>query len=136
MKGLTRISISISPQLLEEFDEVLEERGYENRSKGIRDALNDYIFRFQWMNEMEGERVGLIAVIYDYHSAGVLEDLNNVQQEYKDYINSVMHFDLSEDKCMEVVVMKSDIEHIKKANAKIKDFNGVEKVMLTSAGRK
>ena len=62
---MIRISMSLPNKLLADFDEVLKERGYQSRSKGIRDALQDYILRYQWMNEMEGERVGVITVIYD-----------------------------------------------------------------------
>ena len=51
--------MSLPKKLLADFDEVLKERGYQSRSKGIRDALQDYIVRYQWMNSMEGERIGL-----------------------------------------------------------------------------
>ena len=47
-----RISMSLPKKLLAEFDEVLKDRGYQSRSKGIRDALSDYILRYQWMNEI------------------------------------------------------------------------------------
>ena len=53
--SMMRISMSLPKKLLADFDEVLKERGYQSRSKGIRDALQDYIVRHQWMNEMEGE---------------------------------------------------------------------------------
>lgn len=59
-----RISMSLPKKLLADFDEVLKQRGYQSRSKGIRDALQDYIVRYQWMNSMEGERIGIITIIY------------------------------------------------------------------------
>ena len=40
---MMRISMSLPKKLLAEFDEVLKDRGYQSRSKGIRDALSDYI---------------------------------------------------------------------------------------------
>ena len=67
---MMRISMSLPKKLLAEFDEVLKDRGYQSRSKGIRDALSDYILRYQWMNEMEGQRVGVITIIYDHHFTG------------------------------------------------------------------
>ena len=48
--SMMRISMSLPKKLLADFDEVLKERGYQSRSKGIRDALQDYIVRHQWMN--------------------------------------------------------------------------------------
>ena len=56
---MMRISMSLPKTLLNEFDEVLKDRGYNSRSKGIRDALKDYIVRYQWMRDIEGDRVGI-----------------------------------------------------------------------------
>ena len=44
---MMRISMSLPKKLLADFDEVLKERGYQSRSKGIRDALQDYIVTFR-----------------------------------------------------------------------------------------
>jgi CopG family nickel-responsive transcriptional regulator len=131
-----RISMSLDPKLLEDFDEVLHDRGYKSRSKGIRDALKDYILRHQWMNEMEGDRIGIIAVIYDHHSIGVMEDLTNVQHEYREHINAVMHVHMTETQCLEVIVVKGDVKYIRELTEKIMSLRGVEHVKLTSTGIK
>lgn len=57
--SMMRISMSLPKKLLADFDEVLKERGYQSRSKGIRDALQDYIVRHQWMNEMKEKELEL-----------------------------------------------------------------------------
>jgi len=62
MSKTNRIAISLPKELLDEFDEVLRDRHYHSRSKGIRDAMKDYIVRYKWMNEMEGERVGTFII--------------------------------------------------------------------------
>jgi CopG family nickel-responsive transcriptional regulator len=131
-----RISMSIDSKLLEDFDEVLHDRGYQSRSKGIRDALKDYLLRYQWMNEMEGDRIGIIAVIYDHHSIGVMEDLTNVQHEYSQHINAVMHVHMTETQCLEVIVVKGDVSYIRELTEKIMSLRGVEHVKLTSTGIK
>jgi CopG family nickel-responsive transcriptional regulator len=131
-----RISMSIDSKLLGDFDEVLHDRGYQSRSKGIRDALKDYLLRYQWMNEMEGDRIGIIAVIYDHHSIGVMEDLTNVQHEYSQHINAVMHVHMTETQCLEVIVVKGDVSYIRELTEKIMSLRGVEHVKLTSTGIK
>ncbi|CDG64597.1 MAG: nickel-responsive transcriptional regulator NikR [Euryarchaeota archaeon] len=131
-----RISMSLDSKLLEDFDEVLHDRGYQSRSKGIRDALKDYLLRYQWMNEMEGDRIGIIAVIYDHHSIGVMEDLTNVQHEYSQHINAVMHVHMTETQCLEVIVVKGDVSYIRELTEKIMSLRGVEHVKLTSTGIK
>ena len=72
-KTSSRISISLPTKLLKEFDEVLRIRTYDSRSKGIQDALKDYIVRYNWMNEMEGNRVGTLSVIYNHNYPGVMK---------------------------------------------------------------
>ncbi|AAB85243.1 nickel-responsive transcriptional regulator NikR [Methanothermobacter thermautotrophicus] len=129
---MMRISMSLPKKLLNEFDEVLRDRGYQSRSKGIRDALKDYIVRYQWMNEMEGERIGIIAVIYDHHYTGVMEDLADIQHDYREYINAVMHVHMTERHCLEVIVVKGDVAKIRELTEKMMRLKGVEHVRLTS----
>jgi len=132
-----RISMSLPKDLLNEFDEVLRDRGYQSRSKGIRDAIKDYIVRYQWMKEMEGERVGVIAVIYDHHYTGVMEDLADIQHAYREYISAVMHVHMTERHCLEVIVVRGDVEKIRELTEKMMRLKGVEHVRLisTSTGK-
>lgn len=129
---MMRISMSLPKKLLSEFDEVLKDRGYQSRSKGIRDALKDYIVRYQWMNEMEGDRIGILAVIYDHHYTGVMEDLTDIQHDFREYISAVMHVHMTEKYCLEVIVVKGDVSYIRKLTEKIMRLKGVEHVKLTS----
>ncbi|GAB4317277.1 MAG: nickel-responsive transcriptional regulator NikR [Methanobacteriaceae archaeon] len=129
---MMRISMSLPKKLLNEFDDVLRDRGYQSRSKGIRDALKDYIVRYQWMNEMEGDRIGIIAVIYDHHFTDVMEDLTDIQHDYRDYINAVMHVHMTEKYCLEIIVVKGDVKYIRELTEKIMRLKGVEHVRLTS----
>ena len=128
-----RISMSLPKKILNEFDDVLKDRGYQSRSKGIRDALQDYILRYQWMNEMEGERVGIITAIYDHHYTRVMEDLTEIQHNYKDYVNSTMHVHMTEKYCLEVIIVKGDVKYIRELTEKIMRLKGVEHVKLTSS---
>lgn len=131
-----RISMSIDSKLLGDFDEVLHDRGYQSRSKGIRDALKDYVLRYQWMNEMEGEKFGTISVIYDRHAIGIKEGLTEVQHKYRQYINSVMHVHMTETQYLEVIVVKGDVNYLRKLTENIMRLSGVEHVKLTSTGIK
>ncbi len=133
---MIRISMSLPKKLLKEFDEVLDERGYNSRSKGIRDALQDYILRYQWMNEMEGERIGILAVIYDHGYIGVMEDLTDIQHDFREYISAVMHIHMTGKYCLEVITLKGDIKYIRDLTEKIMSLKGVEHVKLTSTGIK
>jgi CopG family nickel-responsive transcriptional regulator len=129
---MMRISMSLPQKLLTEFDDVLKDRGYNSRSKGIRDALKDYIVRYQWMRDMKGDRVGIVAVIYDHHYTGVMEDLTNIQHQFREYINANMHIHMTENKCLEVIVVKGDAQQIRDLTEKTMRLKGVEHVKLTT----
>jgi CopG family nickel-responsive transcriptional regulator len=129
---MMRISMSLPKEILNDFDEVLKDRGYSSRSKGIRDALKDYILRYQWMNGMEGDRIGLVTVIYDHHHTGVMEDLMDVQHDYTDCIHSTMRVQMTEKYFLDVIVVNGDVKVIRDLTNKIMRLKGVEHVKLTS----
>lgn len=129
---MIRISMSLPNKLLADFDEVLKDRGYQSRSKGIRDALQDYILRYQWMNEMEGQRVGVITVIYDHHFTGVMEKLADIQHDYRQEISASMHIHMTKKYCMEVIIVNGEVTHIRDLTERMMRLKGVEHVKLTS----
>ncbi|WP_409197746.1 nickel-responsive transcriptional regulator NikR [Methanobrevibacter acididurans] len=129
---MMRISMSLPKKLLADFDEVLKDRGYQSRSKGIRDALKDYIVRYQWMNEMEGQRIGVITVIYDHFFTGVMENLAEIQHDFRDEINASMHIHMTNKYCMEVIVVNGDVNNIRELTERMMRLKGVDHVKLTS----
>ena len=129
---MMRISMSLPKKLLSDFDEVLKDRGYQSRSKGIRDALQDYIVRYQWMSEMEGNRIGIITIIYDHHFTGVMEDLAEIQHGFREEIITSMHIHMTEKYCMEIIIVNGDIQNIRALTEKMMRLKGVEHVKLTS----
>jgi Predicted transcriptional regulators containing the CopG/Arc/MetJ DNA-binding domain and a metal-binding domain len=128
---MDRISMSIPKKLLNDFDDILRDRGYQSRSKGIRDAIKDYIIRYHWMNEIKGERVGVLTIYYDYHYTGVMEELKDIQNRFYDHIKTVIPLNISKNVCLDVVVVESSINHIKDMKERIQRLNGVEYVKLS-----
>lgn len=127
-----RVSMSLPEALLEDFDNVLADRAYTSRSKGIRDALNDYILRYKWMNEIEGNRVGVISIIYDYNYKGLMKKIADSKHEFKDYVDASMYIYLTDIYCLEIVAVKGDISKIKELIEKIMRLKGVKNVKLIS----
>lgn len=130
---MIRISMSLTKKLLEELDEVLEDRKYPSRSKGIRDALKDYIIRYKWMKEMEWKRIGVISVIYNQNSPNALENLTDIQHNFRKYINSVLHIYLNVNQCLEVIVVKGDMEYLRDLTEKIMKLKCIEHTKLISS---
>ena len=70
----------------------------------------------------------ILAVIYDHHHTGVMEDFMDIQQEFRKYINAVMHLHMTEKFCLEVIIVKGDVKYIRELSEKIMRLKGVEHV--------
>jgi len=129
---LTRIGVSLPKNLLGNFDEVINYRGYSSRSEGIRDAIRSYITHYKWMADVKGERQGVITMIYDHDQRGLLTTLTDIQHEFVDSIQVSLHSHLSEDRCLEVVLVKGDGSQLKSLAERLMSQKGVDSVKLTT----
>ena len=83
------------------------------------------------MKEMKGERIGIILVIYDKNSPNVLDNLTDIQHNFRKYINSVLHVYLNVNQGLEVIVIKGDMEYIRCLTEKIMKLKGIVHTKLT-----
>lgn len=129
---LMRIGVSLPEKLLSRFDEIILQRGYSSRSEGIRDAIRNYIVHYEWMSDVQGERVGVITLVYSHAQRGLVDNLTEIQHEFGGIIQSSLHVHLDIDNCLEVVVLKGDGQDVRKAAEKMMALKGVKHVKLTT----
>lgn len=129
---LMRVGISLPENLLNKFDEIILQRGYSSRSEGVRDAIRSYIVNFEWMSDVQGERVGVITIVYSHTQRGLADNLTEIQHEFGDLIQSSLHVHLDHDNCLEVVVLRGEGQDVRKAAEKMMSLKGVKHVKLTT----
>ena len=129
---LTRIGVSLPEKLLGTFDEIILKRGYSSRSEGIRDAIRNYIVHYEWMSDVQGERVGVITLVYSHAQRGLVENLTEIQHDFGEIIQSSLHVHLDHDNCLEVVVLKGEGQEVRKAAERMMSLKGVKHVKLTT----
>jgi len=127
-----RIGISLPENLLNTFDEIIMNRGYSSRSEGVRDAIRNYIVNFEWMSNVDGERVGVITILYDHSQRGLMDNLTEIQHDFGSIIQSSLHVHLDQDICLEVVVLRGDGLEVRKAAESMMALKGVKHVKLTT----
>ena len=132
-EGVTRIGVSLPKNLLDEFDSIIETRGYSSRSEAIRDAIRSYISEYKWMEKEEGEIIGVVNVIYDHHTRGVTDAIIDLQHEFGEIISTTLHVHLDKDSCLEMILVKGEMQKIKKMVDKITALRGVMNVKLITA---
>ncbi|HJJ73981.1 MAG TPA: nickel-responsive transcriptional regulator NikR [Methanocorpusculum sp.] len=129
---LSRIGISLPENLLNKFDSIIDKRGYSSRSEGIRDAIRSYITYYEWMNDVEGERQGVITMVYDHDQRGLMEAVTEVQHANIDIIQSSIHSHLTHERCMEEIMVKGDGQKLRSLTESLMALKGVESVKLTT----
>ena len=127
-----RIGISLPENLLNKFDEIIMNRGYSSRSEGVRDAIRNYIVNFEWMSDVEGERVGVITILYDHSQRGLMDNLTEIQHDFGSIIQSSLHVHLDHDNCLEVIVLRGEGQDVRRAAEKMMSLKGVKHVKLTT----
>ena len=125
--NVSRISVSIDPELLTEFDKATE--GY-SRSTAIQQAMRDFLTEHKWKDQ-DGPLAGVITMMYDHHIGNVTEELTHLQHDYTEIINSSTHIHLDHDNCLEMLVVKGESHRIKQLAERLTATRGVKQIKIT-----
>ncbi len=131
-QDLSRIGVSLPENLLEKFDEIITKRGYSSRSEGIRDAIRGYIRYYDWMSEVEGERIGILSMTYDHSQHGLVNSLMDLEHEFTVITRSAVHVHISHDECMEVLLIQGDGKDVRAVAERVMALRGMKNVKLTT----
>ncbi len=127
----TRFGVSIPNRLLERFDELIEEKGYGNRSEALRGLIRDFLVEAEW--ESDEETIGTVTLVYDHQVRELSDELNSIQHEMGEAIISTLHVHLDHHMCMEVVLVKGRSSDIRKMADRLIGTKGVAHGKLTAA---
>ncbi|MDF1580566.1 MAG: nickel-responsive transcriptional regulator NikR [Desulfuromonadales bacterium] len=136
MSDLARFGISIDEQLLQRFDELISNKGYDNRSEAIRDLIRATLVEEQWAQD-DQETVGTVTLVYDHHTRDLADKLTEHQHSHHDAIISVLHVHLDAHHCLEVVVVKSTAKMVRKIADELIGAKGVKhgKLVTSTTGK-
>ncbi|MDD2770225.1 MAG: nickel-responsive transcriptional regulator NikR [Methylococcus sp.] len=102
---VSRISISLSEDLLSELDTMVNERGFANRSQAVAKIIHRSLVEHR--NEV-GDRVmvGTITLFYDNLATGVQQRLADLQRQHIAEVISSLHVLLDSERTLEVVLVQ------------------------------
>ena len=122
-----RTSFNIPDEIVGEFDRVWEDEGLDNRSRAVREALQEYIESHSNLEDMTGEVIALLGFDYLHHE--VIQELHGIQHEYQDVILNTSHTHQG-DWCLESLYCRGDVERIRDLSYKLRNFDGVHRVKI------
>lgn len=129
-KQLIRFGISMEQSLLNQFDLLINDKGYNNRSEAVRDLIRDALIQDKWEKD-DQEVAGSILIFYDHHQRNLLEKLTEIQHKYHDQILATTHFHLDHQSCLEIIVVKGNAKELRDIKDKLTILKGVKYGKLT-----
>lgn len=133
MVKTVRFGISIDEKLLQQFDRLIDDKGYSNRSEAVRDLMRDALVERQWAED-EAETVGTVTLVYDHHTRDLADKLTEHQHSHHQSIISVLHVHLDSHNCLEVAVVRGTAREVRRLADELIGTKGVKhgKLVLTT----
>ncbi len=125
MENITRFGVSIEPELLVHFDNIIKKKGYTNRSEAIRDLIREHLISDR-TKDPHIEAIGTLTMIYDHHHGPLTTKLLNIQHDHHEEILTTTHIHIDHDTCLEVLVLKGKTGHLQKLADTITAMKGIQ----------
>lgn len=133
MADKTRMSVSISQELLKEFDSLAKSGGQPNRSIAVSQAMREFVSSRKWEISKKGQVPGVILLTYDHHSHGANRALTELQHSYPDVVTATMHLHLSKHTCLEIIAFRGEAERVRSLAKMLQSQKGVLDLKLITS---
>ncbi|GAB7387719.1 nickel-responsive transcriptional regulator NikR [Bacillaceae bacterium] len=121
---IVRFGISMPRDLMEQFDQMIIEQGYDNRSEAIRDLVRKALIDQERISPADLV-AGTIAVVYDHQVTDLANSLLALQHEYHHEIISTLHVHLNRRQCLEILIVRGVYMRLKQLQQRIQVQKGV-----------
>lgn len=132
---ITRVSLTLPQELLDELDRSLKAQSYASRSEAVRDALRDFLANYKWRSELKSEQLGALLLVYAHRVQGLTDQLVDIQHAHASIINAAQHLHLDAENCLEIIIVRGRAEQIRKLVEIIGALRGVKQAKLTVVGK-
>jgi len=122
---VTRISLSLSPDLLQRFDDAATEMGFVDRSKAIQSTLRNLISEEKHSFNASESVTAVVTVVYNHEIRGIDAALTDVEHENVDHIASSLHVHLGASHCLKIVVLKGRVSEVTAFEKTLRNLKGV-----------
>ncbi len=103
---MERFTISLDSELAKEFDALIAERGYSNRSEAVRDLLRAQLEQWRQAQDAAPHCVANLSYVYNHHEHELAERLMALQHAHHDLTVAALHAHLDHENCIESAVLR------------------------------
>jgi CopG family nickel-responsive transcriptional regulator len=127
---IERMSVTLSGDLLDRLDRMVDGKAYDSRSEATRDALRTFLTEYQRQQNLEGVQRGVVVVLYDHDTGRIIHELTKLQHDLGDTIVATQHVHLSDHLCMETLAVNGSGTDIQALVEQLRPSKGVHQVKL------
>lgn len=121
--AVERIGVSLERPLLKELDALVHEKGYASRSEALRELIRKGLV--QRHIEAGGPVVGTITIVYRHDVGMVTHRILHRQHDFLGSIRATAHTHLSEETCLEVLIVEGDARRVADLADRLRTVKGV-----------
>ncbi len=111
---MERFTISLDEKLASEFDRLIRERGYLNRSEAVRDMLRGKLDTLRVQEKQALYCVANLSYVYNHHERDLAERLTGLQHDHHDLVVASTHVHLDHENCLETVMLRGRTEVVRR----------------------
>ena len=110
---MERFTISLDESLARQFDALIAERGYGNRSEAVRDLIRGAI-EGNRRDDTQGTCVACLSYVFNHHERELAERLTALQHDHHDLSVAAMHSHLDHENCLETVILRGPAAEVRR----------------------
>jgi len=108
-----RITISLDDELARQFDDLIRERGYSNRSEAMRDLIREELDRARLDSSEPRDCVATLSYVFNHHERELAQRLTRTQHDHHHLGVTTLHSHLDHDNCLEVALLHGDVAAVR-----------------------
>lgn len=122
---MERFTISLDDELAADFDHLIEESGYENRSEAVRDLIRQALEKSRLESNRARHSIAVVSYVYNHHEKVMADRLTGMHHDHHDLVISTMHAHLDHDNCLEAVFLRGKTEEVRHFAGHLTAMSGV-----------
>ncbi len=111
---MQRMTISVDADLARQFDQLVRERGYQNRFEAFRDLLRRELEERRISTHQAPYCVAALSYVYNHHERQLARRLVDKHHGQHDISHSTMHVHLDHENCIESVILRGATDAVQK----------------------
>ncbi len=125
------VSISLTKQILESLEKLIEKRGYFSRSEAIRDAIRGIILEYDVSIKSDDLVFATIIIISEYERHDVEKKLSKLRHEFNEIVIEDTHRHIKDKYCVELFLAEGKNSEVVNLLGRIRGIRGINQIKYT-----